>query len=120
MKYLKQFVVASSWMAIAPFLHGVNKIKDKNYTYYDYSIQVPFFFGIYNIISLIFAEFFGLSMRARLLLLSLVTYIGTVIQVKINKRYKFTKEEWNKYYIRVFLKHFVLWNVVVYYLEKYI
>ena len=53
-------------------------------------------------------------------MLTLITYSLSLIIVKYLKAYKYTQEEWNKYYIRLFIKHFIMWNVVVFYLEKYI
>ena len=33
--------------------------------------------------------------------------------------YKYTQKECNKYYIRLFIKHFIMWNIVIYYLARY-
>tara|TARA_Y100000591_G_C21739073_1_gene648348 strand:- start:658 stop:1026 length:369 start_codon:yes stop_codon:yes gene_type:complete len=122
MKYLKQFIIGSSYPALFPFIYAAGKIKDKKYSYYDYTLVAPIWLGAWNVISLIIAEKFKLTSRQRFLMLTLITYSLSIIIVKfiLDNAYAYSKEEWNQYYIRLFLKHFILWNIIVYYLEKYI
>lgn len=119
MKYLKSFVLASSWLATFPFFYTVGKI-DKAYSYYDYSLVAPIWLGFWNVISLLVAEYFGLSLRTRFLLLTLVTYVLSILLAKTSGAYPYNQSQWNRYYLRLFLKHFLLWNLIVYYLEIYI
>ncbi len=118
MRYLKQFVLGSTWLAIAPFYYSVHGLGDrKNYTYYFYTMVAPVWLGLWNVISLIIAETFGLSMRVRFLLLTAITYLLSILIVKSSNAYNYTEAEWRQYYIRLFVKHFILWNIIVYYLE---
>ena len=120
MKYLKQFILGSSYLVTLPFFYAAGKIKDKKYSYYDYTLIAPVWLGLWNVISLIIATHFGLTMRQRFLMLTLITYSLSLIIVKYIDAYKYTQTEWNNYYIRLFVKHFIIWNVIVYNLEKYI
>ena len=53
MKYLKQFVIGSSYLVFFPFFYSVkNNQPKKTYNYYDYTLVSPLWFGIWNIISL--------------------------------------------------------------------
>lgn len=119
MEYLKPFVVASSWLATFPFFYTTGKI-DKNYSYYQYTLIAPVWLGFWNVISMIIAKYFGFTLRARFLLLTLITYSLSILIVKKTNAYNYTQREWHYYYLRLFIKHFILWNVIVYYLELYI
>ena len=120
MEYLKPFVLASSWSATIPFFYAVGKLQKKNYSYYKYTLIAPVWLGFWNVISYVVAKKFGFTKRTRFLLLTLITYLLSIIIVKYIGAYNYTSEEWKKYYVRLFIKHFILWNIVVYYLEKYI
>ena len=74
MKYLKQFVVGSSYIVFAPFFYAVEKTQPKKtYKYYDYTLVAPVWFGLWNMLSLILAKHFKLSFRMRFLLVSIIT-----------------------------------------------
>ena len=120
MKYFKQFIIGSSYLVTLPFFYAAGKLKDKKYSYYDYTLIAPLWLGFWNVISFITAKKFGLTLRQRCLLFSLITYLLSVMIVKYIDAYKYTQKEWNNYYIRLFIKHFIMWNIVIYNLEKYI
>ena len=57
MKYLKDFVLGSSYLVFLPYFYSVhNSQSTKNYSYYEYTLVAPVWFGIWNIISLIIAS----------------------------------------------------------------
>ena len=56
MKYLKEFVIGSSLPVVIIFLYGFYNFKKDNYSYFDYSLLAPLWFGIWNIISLIIIQ----------------------------------------------------------------
>ena len=77
MKYLKQFVIGSSYIIFAPFYYAVeNSQPKKTYSYYDYTLVAPVWFGIWNIISLKLAEYLKLTMRQRFLLVSILSSLS--------------------------------------------
>lgn len=118
MRYLKQFIIGSSCITFAPFFYAAGKIKDKEYSYYNYTLVAPLWLGLWNVISLIIANYLGLSMRNRFLMLTLITYSLSIIIVKYLNAYKYTREEWNRYYVRLFIRHFIMWNIFVFYVEN--
>ena len=120
MKYLKQFVIGSSYLATVPFFYTAGKIEDKAYSYHKYTLIAPIWLGLWNVISFIIASHFGMSLRNRYLIFSLITYSLSLIIVKYMNGYKYSQKEWIKYYIRLFIKHFIMWNFVIYNLEKYL
>ena len=121
MKYLKQFIIGSSYLVFLPFYYAVyNSRKEKNYSYYNYTLTAPIWLGLWNVISLVLAEHFKLSMRKRFLLVSVISSISIMCISTYFKTYNFTKEEWIKYYIGIFIKYMIIWNVIVYNIEKYL
>ena len=121
MKYLKQFVIGSSYIIFAPFYYAVeNSQPKKTYSYYNYTLVAPVWFGIWNIVSLKLAEYLKLTMHQRFLLVSILSSLSIMAIATYLKSYNFTKEEWRKYYLYIFIKYMLVWNVVMYSLEKYL
>ena len=80
---------------------------------------MPIYFGVWNVISLIIADYFGLSIRNRFVLISILSSTLTSIVVTVYKLYNFkTYEEYIGYYIRIFIIYMILWNIVIYNIEK--
>tara|TARA_Y100001970_G_C13590490_1_gene535301 strand:- start:149 stop:529 length:381 start_codon:yes stop_codon:yes gene_type:complete len=116
--YLKTLLAGSNLFVTTPFLLLVNKIgPKKTYSYYNYSLILPIWLGFWNVFFLIISKLLGLSTRTRFLLQGLFTFILSVMLSKILKAYKFTNEEWNMYYIMLFLLHMFTWNFTVYHIE---
>ena len=119
MKYLREFVIGSSVLVFLPFIYTVAfKTPKKNYSYENYSLLAPIWFGLWNVISLIIAEHFGLTMRMRFLIISILSCLSIITIVNILKSYNYSKEELRNYYIRIFIRYMITWNIVIYYLEK--
>ena len=120
MKYLKQFVIGSSFIVFAPFYYAVqNNQPKKTYTYYKYTFLAPIWFGLWNVISLILANHFKLSLRNRFLLVTILSSLSVMAIATHFKSYNFTDTEWQKYYAYIFLKYLIVWNIVIFYMEKY-
>ena len=120
MKYLKQFVIGSSLLIFAPFFYGYDKLKRPGYSYFNYSLLAPLWFGVWNVISLYLANTYKLSMRKRFLLISCITYLTIVSFVTINDVYDFNNKQWIIYYIFMFVSYMFVWNVMIYQIEKLI
>ena len=119
MKYLKEFVIGSSIAVVLPFYYVVyNSQSKRTYSYYSYTLLAPLWFGLWNIISLIIAEHFGLSNKIRYLLISIISLLSIFIVAKFY--YTKTEKEWNIYYLDQFIRYMLVWNIVIYNLDKYI
>ena len=121
MKYLKQFIVGSSYLVFSPFYYAVhNNQPKKTYSYYKYTLLAPVWFGIWNIISLMLAEYFNLTMKMRFLIITILSSMSIMAIATYLKSYNFTKKEWLKYYLYIFIKYMLVWNIVIYNIEKYL
>ena len=75
MKYLREFVIGSSILVLFPFLYKVAfYTPNKKFSYEHYSFLAPLWFGLWNVISLVIAEKYGLSMRMRFFIISIISY----------------------------------------------
>lgn len=118
MKFLKQFVVGSSLFVMLPFFAAVKYGNlTKMYNYYDYTMGSPIWFGLWNCIGLILAEYFGLSINMRFFVVFLLSSLNMIILAILFKAYQFTKKQWRKYYVYMILKYFIMWNIVIKYIE---
>ena len=125
MKYLKEFIIGSCGLVTLPLFISVNNSISNNranYSYYDFTIYSPIRLGLWNVGSLIVAEYFGFSTRMRFILVTIFHWLATIISVKYYKLYTFVddNDKMNKYYIKLFISYFIHWNIVIYNLEKYI
>ena len=120
MKYLKQFLAGSSSIVVIPFYYGFNKLKRKEYSFFNYSIIAPLWFGIWNVLSFILAEQLKLSIKQRFLFISLISCLSIVIFNKYNNTYDFTNKQWQKYYSMMIFAYLFTWNIVIYNIENLI
>jgi hypothetical protein len=122
MKYLKEFIIGSSYIVFFPYFYSVNKLsnKQKNYSYYEYTLVAPIWLGLWNVLSLIIAEKYNLTDRMRFIVISIISSICIMIIATKIGSYNYTNEKWMEYYFYIFLKYFFVWNFVVYNLEKYL
>ena len=151
MKYLREFIIGSSYLVVVLFYRSVyssiqkkrisdpsyfdtlpekkvpflwNKIWPGNYEYYSYfryTITAPIYFGIWNVILFIIANHFGLSLRMRFITISILSSLFMMTFQTIYNLYDFkTESEFKRYYFHIFIKYMLIWNIIVYNLEKYI
>lgn len=55
----------------------------------------------------------------RFIVISFMSFFTIITISTIFKAYNFTKNEWNKYYIYMFIKYMITWNLIIYNIEKY-
>ena len=48
-KYIQKFVIGSSYIMMFPFLFCVNKTNKKNYSFTNYAMIAPIWFGLWNV-----------------------------------------------------------------------
>jgi hypothetical protein len=119
MKYLKQFIIGSSFPVLAGFYYSVKKQQPKKtYDYFNYTMAAPLWFGIWNIISLVIAEKFNLSTETRFLLISVISSLSIMLIASCLQSYNFTQEEWKSYYTYIFIKYMIVWNIIIQFIEK--
>ena len=121
MKYLKEFIIGSSFPVVALFYYGSYYNTQKTYDYFQYTLVAPIWFGIWNIISLLISEKYNLSKQMRFFIVSVLSVISIgILQQTILFPYNYTKEEWNEYYGYILIKYLFVWNIIIYNLDKYI
>lgn len=122
MQYLRAFVIGSSmFVFFLHFLAVANLDESKmNYTYKQYTFVAPLYYGLMNMISLYLALQFSLTSRERYLLIGTVSPFIVISVSYFMKTYDYEGNEWIRYSIGLFLKHFFIWNVIVYLLDKYV
>ena len=119
MNILRHFIIGSSFPIVSTFYYSVfYKQPKKNYTYFNYTIVAPIYFGLYNIIINIIGNKYDWSLKKRYLIFSFISWLTTIsISTKL-RSYNFTPLEWKKYYIYLLIKYLILWNIIVIKIEK--
>ena len=59
-------------------------------------------------------------MKIRFLVISILSSLSIMIISTYYKSYNFTKKEWYQYYLYIFIKYILIWNIVIYNIEKYL
>ena len=123
LQYLRAFVIGSSFLVFFPFFLAVYNFnaKDINYTFSEYAFVAPFSTGVMNMSSLFISNAFELSRRFSIFIVSLVAPILVLAFVKINKLYNYKSASvWFSHIWKMTLMYLIVWNVVVYNIDKYI
>ncbi len=106
---LKRFIIGSSFPVFVSFFLKVQTIPDsiKNYTYQQYTIIAPIYLGFMNVL----AGFF--NKKYRYLLIGIISPTGVCLYSYMNKTYNFNNKEWINYFIRIYIKHFITFNIII-------
>ena len=121
-EYLRAFVIGSSCLVFLPYFWCVSHFKkeDFNFSYIPYTFLAPVALGLMNMLSLFLAKQFNLSKKNRFLLISILgpTFIASVIIFL--KIYNYTRKEWASHLVSLYVFYFIIWNLIVYNLDKYV
>ena len=119
MNYLKSFIIGANILVVVLFYISVQLNKNKKYSFEQYAFIAPLYFGCMNIISTLIGNKYNISLRKRIFYTSLISPFLVLLFVIITKSYPFTTtKEWSIYFFRIFILHFVTWNVIIYNIEK--
>jgi hypothetical protein len=122
MRYLRSFVIGSSFPVFVIFFLVVMNISTntKNYTYENYTLIAPIYLGVMNMLALYLANEFELSLRMRYIIIGIISPLVVIMFAYITHSYNFNGEEWRKYAATLVVQHFLIFNIIVYGLEKLI
>ena len=122
-QYLRAFVIGSSFFVFIPYFIAVKSFDKKlvNYSYETYTLYAPIGLGLYNVFSLYIANQFNLTKRNRFLFISLLAPTLVIFTVYFLKAYNYsTMQQWFNHIWKLYLLYFIVFNFVVYYLDKHI
>jgi hypothetical protein len=121
-EYLKSFVIGSSWLVFLPYFYIVSNFDPSqfNFDYKLYTYFAPAALGIMNLISLIIAEKYNITTKNRFLYTSIIAPTLVLITVIYFNIYNYTILDWFYHTINLYLLYFIVFNYIVYYLDKYV
>lgn len=118
--YIRAFVIGSSVLVFLPYFIIVRSSVNKTYSYDDYTFLAPFGLGFFNVLSLILANYLNLTKKYRFLLISIVAPTLVAIFIHVIQAYNYTNiNQWLNHIWKLYLLYFIVFNFVVYYLDKY-
>ena len=118
MNYLKQFLSGANILVVLPHYISVKYSKHKNYEFFQYSILAPLWYGLWNVMSYIVAKKLKIGIFYRFILVSAISSFAIMCISTYFRTYNFTKKQWMKYYIGIFIKYQLIWNLLVKNIEK--
>jgi len=121
-EYLRAFVIGSSFLVFLPFFYSVYNFEKEqfNFSYDIYTFLAPPTLGLMNVISLLLANKFNISKRVRFLLTSLIAPTIVLITIVTFNIYNYSLKEWVSHVLQLYLLYFIIFNGLIYYLDKYI
>lgn len=119
-EYLRQFIIGSSLPTVVAFYISVMNIKSgvKNYSYETYTVVAPLFIGIMSMLSVLLDKKYNLGDKKRYLYTSLISATIVCIFATLTKSYNFTIQEWIFYYVTIFIRHIITYNLIIYFLNQ--
>ena len=121
-EYLRAFVIGSSCFIFLPFFYAVIQFKEEqfNFDYGTYTLFAPVTLGIINMISLFIATKYHLSKRFRFLVTSLIAPTIVLFSVFYFHIYNYTQVEWISHIFKIYLLYFIVFNIILYSLDRHI
>lgn len=120
-KSITSFVIGSSVPVFLPFFYAVGQYPDhiKRYSYKKYSILAPLYFGCMNVIATLIGQLFNLTLRQRLLIISIISPLIVGIVITYYDLYKFDdNQKWYSQYLMMTLSHIWTYHLIIYGLES--
>ena len=121
-EYLRAFVIGSSFPVFLPFFYSVSRFeKEKfNFNYEAYTFLAPPSLGFMNVVSLFLANQLDINKKLRFLLTSLIAPTMVLFTVIVLNIYNYTIEDWISHIVQLYLVYFIVVNVIIYNLDKYV
>ena len=121
-EYLRAFVIGSCFLVFFPFFYAVSHFSHKksNINYVLYTYYAPLVLGLFNVFSFYISNLYHLVPRERFLFISLFAPTLVLMTVVIFKVYNYTWNDWILHIFKLYLLYFIMFNGVVYLLDKYV
>lgn len=124
--YFLSFVLGSSFLVTLPHLFIVGKLYPDlfSFSYPNYSLLVPLYFGTMNVLGLYLGRLLNLDLRYRLLLVSLISIsLVMCFNLLYSRHYllpykNFSTKDWIMYLIVNGSLHLLIFNIIIFSLEK--
>jgi len=118
MKYLKEFIIGSSFPAFIVFFILVDYEKRKNYEYNFYTKITPLILGIFNVVSLWIAEKLNISMKNRFIYMTIIGSLYTITNSRYRNYYNYSNKQWCLYGLMIVCLYSFTFMGVIYNLER--
>ncbi len=115
---LKSFIIGASPFIFVPFYIGVTNIPENIINLKTYPVKASLYFGFMNMLSAYYGMKVGLSLRQRLLWITMISIIMIWIIITVTKPYDFkTQQRWILQYIITAMAHVITFMFIIYNLE---
>jgi hypothetical protein len=113
-KYIKSFVVGSSWPVFILFFLIVSSYGNKiNVSYPLYSFGAPLFLGLLNMFGLYISNQCGLTKSQRFLITGTIGALVVSIVITLFKIYNYTRDQFIEHYLKLFIFYIFMFGFVV-------
>jgi len=118
MKYLRSFVIGSSFPVFVIWFLSYMKAENSTVTYATYTILNPLYFGLMNMLALWLRLAYKISLRQSYIIIGLLSAFIISSLTTFFNWYGFSKtEQYLKYYLGIIISHLLTFNIIIYFLE---
>ena len=118
-EYLRAFVIGSCFFIVFPYFFIAFNFLGKKFPYAKYTFVAPVALGLFNVLSLVIAKQFNLTIQQRYLAISLIAPAIVSLFVYTVNFYNYTTTyEWVQYIIKIYAVYFFIFNGIAYLLDK--
>lgn len=120
---LLDFIIGSSYLIfIGFFIFVYKKIIQKkiNINYFDYTLIMPLWFGLLNVLSGLIQRKFNINDILRYFIISIIGLIVVVTVISYMNIYNYNKKDFSKHIINVIITYFLIWIALVNSIQKII
>ena len=118
-EYLRAFIIGSSFLVILPYFFVVSFL-DKYVSYVQYTFYAPVMLGLFNVLSLLIAKRFNMNREERYMTAGIVAPSIVALTVyTFNVYYDYTPYIWTRHLSLLYSLYFLVFNVIMYLLDKH-
>lgn len=119
-EYLRAFVIGSCFFIFFPYFFIVHFYLREKVAYVPYTFYAPVALGLFNVLSLLIAKRFQLSREQRYMTIGVIAPTLVALTVYTFNVYDYNTYGWISHIVQLYVFYALMFNVVVYLLDKYV
>lgn len=117
------FLTGSCYFVFSPFFHFVNKMVELQRlktNYYEYTMIMPFYFGVLNVVFNLIQKLFKWSDLTRFISTAVFGIVAVISVITYFDLYNYNKSEWINHYLGLIAHYTVVWVILIMFFEKWL
>lgn len=117
------FLTGSCYFVFSPFFYFVHKmveLQKLKTNYYEYTMIMPLYFGILNVVFNLLQKHFKWSDLTRFTSTAIFGIVAVISVITYFDLYNYNKAEWIYHYLGLIINYTAVWVVLIMFFEKWL